>query len=149
MQGFQNSDSRALRQAGDPSSSEPVWDQHGPGCRREPSKARGLLPEEQQHSLRESLKVVVPVYLRPIHQGDLPEHLQSTHNQGTSVSSTHLPPPLFDPLPTLTLISSQHLALQAMSGPKPNALDSFLGHIKFLLIKSEAGQTISLQQALS
>lgn len=36
------------------------------------------VPEEQQHSLWEGLEVVVPVYLGPIHQGDLPKHLQVT-----------------------------------------------------------------------
>lgn len=37
-----------------------------------------LLPEEQQHSLWEGLEVVVPVYLGPVHQGDLSKHLQIT-----------------------------------------------------------------------
>ena len=38
----------------------------------------GLLPEEQQHRLGEGLEVVVAVDLGPVHQGDLPEHLQVT-----------------------------------------------------------------------
>lgn len=36
------------------------------------------MPEEQQHSLREGLEVVVPIDLGPVHQGDLSEHLQTT-----------------------------------------------------------------------
>lgn len=90
-------------QAGDPL----VQSQRCPE-RRGTQQSQALMPEEQQHSLRKSLEVVVPIYLRPVHHGYLPEHLQSTENQDTSVSSTptissaspaSYPLPNFSPMP--------------------------------------------------
>lgn len=42
-----------------------------------------LMPEEQQHGLWKGLEVVIPVYLGPVHHGDLSEHLQCTRGFGS------------------------------------------------------------------
>lgn len=112
------------------------------GVQRKTQGGQGtLVPEEQQHSLWESLEVVVPVYLCPIHQGNLPKHLRSMDNQDTRVSSASLPPHLpLDLLPTLALISFQRLSLQATLNLKPDSLDFFLGHVTFFLSIQKPGR---------
>lgn len=126
MRGFHNGDSRALRQAGTPL----VYVGPAlPGVQRRSQRSQGaLIPEEQQYSLWESLEVVVPVYLRSIHHGDLPEHLQSADKQDTSVSSARCPAtspvsPASHPDP----IPFQLCSLQAASDLKPGTQDSFHG----------------------
>lgn len=119
-----------------------MWDQHCLDFRGEPSEAKGLsYLKSSSTACGKVWKLLFRFICVPSTMAIFPNICKAQATRMTSVSSARLSTRLLlDLLPTLTLISFQRLSLQATSDPKPDTLDSFLGHVTFFLSNQRPGR---------